>query len=102
MIAARGNYVTIVDMIIKAERFASLYAQSSRDDDVDVREVLKRVSFKPDSTPETQFIRSLLYKLSTKVTLQVRQCTIFSVFASKRMENVGPILDFYRGSNSSD
>ena len=69
MIAARGNYVTIVDMIIKAERFASLYAQSSRDDDIDVREVLKRVSFKPDSTPETQFIRSLLYKLSTKVRL---------------------------------
>ena len=70
MIAARGNYVTIVDMIIKAERFASLYAQSSRDDDIDVREVLKRVSFKPDSTPETQFIRSLLYKLSTKVRLR--------------------------------
>ena len=67
MIAARGNYVTIVDMIIKAERFASLYAQSNHDDDVDIKAVLKKVSFKPDSTPETQFIRSLLYKLSTKV-----------------------------------
>ena len=69
MIAARGNYVTIVDMIIKAERFATLYASSSGDDDVDMKEVLKKVSFKPDSTPDTQFIRSLLYKLSTKVKI---------------------------------
>ena len=60
MIAARGNYVTIVDMIIKAERFATLYeSMSTRDDDVDMKDVLKKVSFKPDSTPDTQFIRSL-------------------------------------------
>ena len=38
------------------------------DDEQDVKEILKKVSFKPDSSPETQFIRSLLYKLSTKVS----------------------------------
>ena len=66
LIAARGNYVTIVDMIIKAERFNDIM-KNSKDDDIDVRSVLRKVSFKPDSSPETQFIRSLLYKLSTKV-----------------------------------
>ena len=69
LIAARGNYVTIVDMIIKAERFGDIIKNSNlADDEQDVKEILKKVSFKPDSSPETQFIRSLLYKLSTKVS----------------------------------
>ena len=69
LIAARGNYVTIVDMIIKAERFGDIIKSSNlADDEQDVKEILKKVSFKPDSSPETQFIRSLLYKLSTKVS----------------------------------
>ena len=125
MIAARGNYVTIVDMIIKAERFATLYASSSGDDDVDMKEVLKKVSFKPDSTPDTQFIRSLLYKLSTKVKILlifminnikinnfinyifnlifalIFEINQFIVSTPQRVENAGPVLEIHRNSNSS-
>ena len=61
MVAARGNYVTIVDMIIKAERCPMLLKETL------TPQILK-INFKSDSSPETQFIRSLLYKLSTKVT----------------------------------
>jgi hypothetical protein len=61
MVAARGNYVTIVDMIIKAERCHLLLKDKL------TPEVLRKINFKPDASPETQFIRSLLYKLSTKV-----------------------------------
>ena len=72
LIAARGNYVTIVDMIIKAERFGDIIKNSNlADDEQDAKEILKKVSFKPDSSPETQFIRSLLYKLSTKVSVVI-------------------------------
>ena len=62
MVAARGNYVTIVDMIIKAERCPMLLKETL------TPQILLKINFKPDSSPETQFIRSLLYKLSTKVT----------------------------------
>ena len=61
LVAARGNYVTIVDMIIKAERCHILLKNNLTPN------LLLKINFKPDSTPETQFIRSLLYKLSTKV-----------------------------------
>jgi len=60
MVAARGNYVTIVDMIIKAERCQLLFKNELS------KEVLAKINFKPDSSIDTQFIRNLLFKLSTK------------------------------------
>jgi len=60
-VAARGNFVTVVDMIIKAERVYKLLEDTNQDINI-----ISRISFGPDAAIETEHIRSILYKLSTK------------------------------------
>ena len=62
-IAARGNYVTIVDMIVKAERHRRFLQDSQPDA---LKNLLDKISFKPDNSANTQHFRTLLYRLATK------------------------------------
>ncbi|XP_035508456.1 ankyrin repeat and death domain-containing protein 1A isoform X2 [Morone saxatilis] len=63
-VAARGNHVILVDMIIKADRFYKWdkdHMGSEQDQDLG-----RPLSFKQDHQPETQHLRSVLWRLATK------------------------------------
>ncbi|XP_030581035.1 ankyrin repeat and death domain-containing protein 1A isoform X3 [Archocentrus centrarchus] len=60
-VAARGNHVILVDMIIKADRFYKW-----EKDHMSSTQVRRPLSFKQDPQPETQHFRSVLWSLATK------------------------------------
>ncbi|XP_062418062.1 ankyrin repeat and death domain-containing protein 1A isoform X2 [Pungitius pungitius] len=63
-VAARGNHVLLVDMIIKADRFYKWEKdQMSSEQD---SWLVRPLSFKQDHQPETQHLRSVLWSLATK------------------------------------
>lgn len=62
-VAARGNHVILVDMIIKAERFYKRQRSRSGEPGSWVE---RPPSFKQDHQPETQHLRSVLWSLATK------------------------------------
>ncbi|KAA8592013.1 hypothetical protein FQN60_017387 [Etheostoma spectabile] len=63
-VAARGNHVILVDMIIKADRFYK-WEKDQMGSEQDSW-VGKPLSFKQDHQPETQHLRSVLWSLATK------------------------------------
>ncbi|XP_072421006.1 ankyrin repeat and death domain-containing protein 1A [Chiloscyllium punctatum] len=63
-IAARGNHINLVDMIIKADRF---YKWEKDHPTIDSESsVGMHVTFRQDHRPETQHIRSVIWRLATK------------------------------------
>lgn len=60
-VAARGNFVTLVDMIIKAERIHMKLDESNQS-----ASVLQNIYFGSDTNVGTEHLRSILYKLATK------------------------------------
>ncbi|XP_032824831.2 ankyrin repeat and death domain-containing protein 1B isoform X3 [Petromyzon marinus] len=63
-IAARGNHISMVDMIIKADRFYK-WEKDNLPSESDSW-VLKHLTFKQDQRPETEHMRSVLWRLSTQ------------------------------------
>ncbi|XP_048471902.1 ankyrin repeat and death domain-containing protein 1A isoform X3 [Rhincodon typus] len=63
-IAARGNHISLVDMIIKADRF---YKWEKDHPNIDSESFVgMHVTFRQDRRPETQHIRSVIWRLATK------------------------------------
>ncbi|XP_048418967.1 ankyrin repeat and death domain-containing protein 1A isoform X1 [Stegostoma tigrinum] len=63
-IAARGNHINLVDMIIKADRF---YKWEKDHPNIDSESFVEmHVTFRQDRRPETQHIRSVIWRLATK------------------------------------
>lgn len=60
-VAARGNFVTLVDMIIKAERVHKKLNETNQD----VR-IIQNIYFGSDTNTGTEHLRNILFKLSTK------------------------------------
>ncbi|XP_035485407.1 ankyrin repeat and death domain-containing protein 1A isoform X2 [Scophthalmus maximus] len=63
-VAARGNHVILVDMIIKADRFYK-WEKDHMGSDQDPW-VGRPLSFKQDHQPETQHLRSVVWSLATR------------------------------------
>ncbi|MBN3313549.1 AKD1A protein, partial [Atractosteus spatula] len=63
-VAARGNHVNLVDMIIKADRFYKWENDNLNSDSSSW--VGKHLSFRQDHRLETQHIRSVIWRLATK------------------------------------
>lgn len=60
-VAARGNFVTLVDMIIKAERIHMKLSEGGQP-----TSVLQNIYFGSDTNVGTEHLRMILYKLGTK------------------------------------
>ncbi|KAL9837988.1 ankyrin repeat and death domain-containing protein 1A isoform 2-T2 [Geothlypis trichas] len=63
-VAARGNHIILVDMIIKADRFYKWEKDNLNSDSGSW--VAKHLTFKQDHRLETQHIRSVMWRLATK------------------------------------
>ncbi|XP_028812330.1 ankyrin repeat and death domain-containing protein 1A isoform X3 [Denticeps clupeoides] len=63
-VAARGNHVNVVDMIIKADRFYK-WEKDQMTSDTDPL-AGRTLTFKQDHQPETQHMRSVIWRLATK------------------------------------
>uniref|UniRef100_H2ZX76 Ankyrin repeat and death domain containing 1A n=1 Tax=Latimeria chalumnae TaxID=7897 RepID=H2ZX76_LATCH len=64
-VAARGNHINLVDMIVKADRFYKWEKKDNLNSDSDSW-VAIHLTFKQDHRLETQHIRSVLWRLATK------------------------------------
>lgn len=96
-VASRGNYITIVDMIIKAERYRH-YVKLSENNGTPF-ENPDNLSFKPDNKPSTQHFRMLLFRLATKYLKMIewKQLAFYWGFTDKQL---AAIEEQYTGSKS--
>nr|CAB3221652.1 ankyrin repeat and death domain-containing protein 1A-like [Phallusia mammillata] len=96
-VASRGNYITIVDMIIKAERYRH-YVKLSENNELPFQN-MNNLTFKPDTQPSTQHFRMLLFRLATKYlkTIEWKQLAFYWGFTDKQLS---AIEEQFTGSKS--
>ncbi|XP_076823847.1 uncharacterized protein LOC143469868 [Clavelina lepadiformis] len=96
-VAARGNYVVLVDMLIKADRYQ--YYQITQQELPIEKGLMEPISFKPDVKSSTQQLRVLLYRLASKY-LKPREWKQLAFYWGFTDQQLLMIEEQYTGSKS--